>query len=125
MGQFTTRDISNNGLANKIALELETNHNITFEDQMGLNEVMIMKDGEIVDYDELDNSVQELLNKVCEYVEIDTTINEAVEEAEESFWNEITNYFPNIKSGDLSPEMTIELQGVMKKAVKEWVKNNS
>lgn len=52
-------------------------------------------------------------------------INDVVEKASMSFWATVAEHFPEIKSGDLSIEMTLEIQEVMQRAVTEWVDTNS
>ena len=51
-------------------------------------------------------------------------IKDAVEKAELAFWAEIANEFPEIKTGDFSPDASYELTKSMVDAVKIWLAGN-
>ena len=56
---------------------------------------------------------------------IDTfRFNDALAEAFDAFWQSIKKAFPDASSGDLSPDMTAELEKVGGKALTEWLDYN-
>ncbi len=48
----------------------------------------------------------------------------AVENGMDAFWTSVAKKFPQVKSGDFSPEETDKLESAMKAAVSSWLKNN-
>lgn len=52
---------------------------------------------------------------------VDKRFEEAFQAAEEAFWNTVTSAYPEIESGDLSPEMTIGLEHRMKDTMAYWL----
>ena len=71
MGQFSTTDIENSVKGNELAKALQLVYGITFEDQMGLSEVIMFKNGEMAEYDDLSKREQKLLGELAEHVERD------------------------------------------------------
>lgn len=51
-------------------------------------------------------------------------LHDAIEDAEMAFWTVIAKKYPEIKSGDLSPETAISLEDSLKKVVTIWLNNN-
>lgn len=51
--------------------------------------------------------------------------NTAIENAEGAFWGVIADSFPEIKSGDLGPDVIIPFKIMMEQAVAVWLKGNS
>lgn len=63
-------------------------------------------------------------------VEKPTTIDEerlikVTQAAGEAFWQVVADAYPEATTGDLSPLMTIAIDDVMTKSVREWVENNA
>ena len=52
--------------------------------------------------------------------EIDSVMNEA----QCSFWDIVASSFPNITSGDFSPEQTIKFDLACTNAITHWLENN-
>src|SRR5262249_45926115 len=48
-----------------------------------------------------------------------------VEEALDAFWDAVIRRYPDVTSGDLSPEATTTLNLAAKAAIKEWLDNNA
>lgn len=48
----------------------------------------------------------------------------AVNDAVDSFWAKIVEHYPEIKSGDLPPEVVHEHNQICKAAVKIWLEYN-
>lgn len=51
-------------------------------------------------------------------------IEEALNSGLQAFWAEIAAAFPEITSGDLSPEVTLKLEQECRSAIEEWVQGN-
>lgn len=44
--------------------------------------------------------------------------------ASDAFWHVIAGAFPNVRSGDLSPQMTVRFDTTAEAAVTEWIESN-
>ena len=55
---------------------------------------------------------------------MDKRIEEAAANAQTSFWGTIVDEFPEISSGDFSPESTHIFNKACEEAVREWVYGN-
>ena len=53
----------------------------------------------------------------------DEKINEVIQKAQNDFWDTIAGEFPEITSGDSSPEETIIFDKACKRAVDHWLLN--
>lgn len=51
-------------------------------------------------------------------------LHSLIDEATEAFWEIIALAYPQAKSGDLSPESTIQFDVAAHAAVGEWIRNN-
>ena len=69
MGQFSTAELEYNEEIRKIKRALMLVYRISFEDQMGLDDCIMLKDGEDVEYDDLDKFEKNLLDKLAECLE--------------------------------------------------------
>lgn len=49
---------------------------------------------------------------------------DAINKAENAFWEQIALSYPEIKTGDLSPDVSIPFQWAMDKVVEEWIEVN-
>ena len=52
------------------------------------------------------------------------TSSAITEEALDAFWNVVTEKFPDVRSGDLSPERIVVLRIAAEAAIMEWIENN-
>jgi hypothetical protein len=52
-------------------------------------------------------------------------IEDALDSAENAFWDSIASSFPEATSGDLSPTEYFNLRKAMKASVEKWLKNNA
>jgi hypothetical protein len=52
-------------------------------------------------------------------------IEQLTRDAFDAFWGVIAKHFPEVKTGDLSPETTIRLTIAAEDAVREWVRRNA
>ena len=52
-------------------------------------------------------------------------IEKAVRDADDAFWGVIAEKFPEIKTGDLSPDAVFTLRLAQEKAVKRWLTSNT
>lgn len=52
-------------------------------------------------------------------------LHDAVEKAQDAFWEQIANAYPEITSGDFSPSDTFAIQEAMTNAARAWVIGNS
>ena len=52
------------------------------------------------------------------------TLEEVVEDAQQSFWASVVEHFPEITSGDFAPDQHINFLNACKTAVRQWVDNN-
>jgi hypothetical protein len=52
-------------------------------------------------------------------------IEDALDNAENAFWDSIASSFPEATSGDLSPTEYFNLRKAMKASVEKWLKNNA
>jgi hypothetical protein len=52
-------------------------------------------------------------------------IEDALDNAEEAFWNSVAGSFPEITSGDFTPGDSAKLRNALKTAVNTWLKINS
>lgn len=52
------------------------------------------------------------------------SFEDIIEEADDAFWAVIAASYPEIKSGDFSPEATLEFQQAQIKAVRTWLDLN-
>jgi len=57
-------------------------------------------------------------------VDVNKRFNDAIENADIAFWAVIADSYPEIKSGDLGPDVVIPFTRMMEKAVAEWLKAN-
>lgn len=48
----------------------------------------------------------------------------AIAEAEGVFWEAVAEHFPEIESGDFSPEQLADWSAATRRAVDAWVENN-
>ena len=48
----------------------------------------------------------------------------ALNRAQEKFWNSIAESFPDVVSGDISPNDLIAFERITKETVKSWINNN-
>ena len=69
MGQFSTKDLEYNDEIKKIVGALMLVYRITFEDQMGLDDCMLVRDGEYIEYDDLNKFEKKLLDTLGECLE--------------------------------------------------------
>lgn len=51
-------------------------------------------------------------------------LEEAIERAQTAFWGRITNYYPEVKTGDFGPEETFRFDRACEDAVKTWLRYN-
>ena len=51
-------------------------------------------------------------------------LEEVMEDAQSHFWASVVSHFPEINTGDFSPEQAIAFDKVCKEAIKSWVENN-
>lgn len=58
-------------------------------------------------------------------INVDKRFEEAINNAEEAFWAEIAKAYPEIKSGDLGPDIVIPFKTMMEKAVAAWLTLNA
>lgn len=56
--------------------------------------------------------------------EINEKIQKAVADAELSFWNKISEHFPEVTTGDFAPDAELELSKALSKAVQTWIQTN-
>ncbi|KCB41411.1 hypothetical protein L539_3487 [Bordetella hinzii 5132] len=49
----------------------------------------------------------------------------AVEKAQEKFWAIIASRFPEIRSGDFSPDAQMKFDGACEEAVRIWIDSNT
>ncbi len=49
----------------------------------------------------------------------------AVEDAQTQFWNVIQRRFPEIKTGDFSPDAQMKFDGACEEAVRIWIDSNT
>jgi hypothetical protein len=54
----------------------------------------------------------------------DQKLKKAIEAANNSFWAEIVKHYPEIKTGDFSPEATVRWDQACEKAVTTWINSN-
>ncbi|HVI41957.1 MAG TPA: hypothetical protein VM577_15000 [Anaerovoracaceae bacterium] len=52
-------------------------------------------------------------------------IEDVVEQAQLAFWQEVAKSFPEIKTGDLPPDASVEFDEACKKVVQIWLASNS
>lgn len=57
-------------------------------------------------------------------VDVDSRFNAAIENAEIAFWDSIADSFPEIKTGDLGPDVVMPFQAVMEDSVGAWLNYN-
>lgn len=55
---------------------------------------------------------------------VSVRFEQAMQDAEETFWASIANSYPEIESGDLAPDVVIGLQTAMRKAAVIWITGN-
>lgn len=60
-----------------------------------------------------------------EAVDVDIRFVDAIRNADDAFWAVIAESYPEITSGDLAPEIVMELQMVMETSVAQWLKSNA
>ena len=51
-------------------------------------------------------------------------IKTALDKGEDAFWAAVAAQFPEIRAGDLSPDMVLDLRRVMERAVRAWIDAN-
>ena len=51
-------------------------------------------------------------------------IKKALDKGEDAFWAAVAGQFPEATSGDLSPDMSLDLKRTMERAIREWVDAN-
>lgn len=56
--------------------------------------------------------------------ELKKRMEEAVEKAQENFWQSICESFPEVKTGDLPPEVVFQFDQTCTSAVKLWLESN-
>lgn len=56
--------------------------------------------------------------------EMKKLMEEAVEKAEEKFWEAVAESFPEVKTGDFPPEASFAFGQACKSAVKLWLESN-
>jgi len=66
---------------------------------------------------------ESFLNEATKYSNKD--IEDALDSAENAFWDSIASSFPDVTSGDLSPTEYFNLRKAMKASVEKWLKINS
>lgn len=54
----------------------------------------------------------------------DSKIRDAAEFAQTEFWHTVADAFPQIKTGDFSPDADFEFTDACRKAVRRWVESN-
>jgi hypothetical protein len=54
----------------------------------------------------------------------DSRIELAVRSAEDAFWEEVVKQFPEAKTGDLAPDISVQLTQIMGKAIRAWIDVN-
>ena len=54
----------------------------------------------------------------------DGEIADVAKMALDDFWERVAKQFPHAKTGDLSPEVVIQLETTAKEAIKQWWNNN-
>lgn len=57
-------------------------------------------------------------------VEFDKLVERVAEIAQESFWREVADQFPEIKAGDLNPYSTTLFSLQCENVIKEWIATN-
>jgi hypothetical protein len=65
------------------------------------------------------------LGKRLDRVPPEFRVNRATENAIEVFWAEVVRCFPDIKTGDLDPDVTFQFEQVCQATVKRWVSLNT
>lgn len=55
---------------------------------------------------------------------LEERINEAADDAQEAFWEVVAKKFPEVKTGDFSPEAQFAFDGVMKSGIMTWLAGN-
>lgn len=65
------------------------------------------------------------LDKMTQAIDVDKRFVDAVSNAEEAFWGEIAKAYPEIKSGDLGPEIVMQFKMMMESSVASWLKANA
>ncbi len=51
-------------------------------------------------------------------------IQHAISKGEEAFWAAVANEFPEATTGDLSPELVVEMNRILGRVVRAWVDAN-
>lgn len=59
------------------------------------------------------------------YSDIQNRANTAINAARDSFWTTLRQQYPEITTGDLSPEMSVEFEDATARAAKEWIAHNA
>lgn len=72
-----------------------------------------------------DGAESYLWELIYKEINVDKRFKDAIQNAEFAFWGEIANAYPEIKSGDLGPDIVIPFGMMMEKAVAAWLKGNA
>jgi hypothetical protein len=51
-------------------------------------------------------------------------ITEVATRAEEAFWDVVAQSYPDIKTGDMAPDVSIALKSYLENTIKTWVEAN-
>jgi hypothetical protein len=77
---------------------------------------------------DMDREYQDNAKKVDDYINTNydnDMITNATEDAISAFWESIAQSFPEISSGDQSPEVTHNFSAIAKQVVMQWLKDNA
>jgi len=68
---------------------------------------------------------EDLISNPRALLSLDSRIEDATNEAQMSFFDVVAEHFPEIKTGDISPDATFAFDEACKRAVTAWVDGNS